>query len=256
MDDPNDLIQQQFGANADKYATSVIHAKGASLARLVDLTQPRRDWLVLDVSTGAGHTALTFAPRVARVVACDLTSQMLHAAERLANERGIANIEFKSADAHSLPFDEGTFDLVTNRLALHHYSDARKAVAEMARVCKPGGLVAIADNVVPPDKGTAGYLNHFEQLHDPSHHWAYPVARLEAMFADAGLRVEHTENVSKEMELDPWADRSGASEELKAKLRKWLDDAPAPAREWLRPRHDGDRTFFTLTEAIVIGRKP
>jgi ubiquinone/menaquinone biosynthesis C-methylase UbiE len=255
MDDPSDLIQQQFGANADKYATSAIHSKGESLARLVDLTQPQRDWLVLNVSTGAGHTALAFAPRVARVIACDLTPQMLHTAERLAKERGIANIEFKSADAHSLPFDESTFDLVTNRIALHHYSDVRKAIAEMARVSKPGGLVALADNVVPPDKVTAGYINHLEQLHDRSHHWAYPVARLEAMFSDAGLKVEHTESFSKEMEVDPWADRSGATEETKAKLRKWLDDAPDPAREWLGPRHDGDRIFFSLHEAIIVGRK-
>ncbi len=63
--DPHNLIQQQFGTNADKYATSAVHAQGESLARLVELTQPHRDWLVLDVSTGAGHTALKFAPEVA-----------------------------------------------------------------------------------------------------------------------------------------------------------------------------------------------
>src|SRR5512143_1259706 len=169
MDDPNKLIQQQFGPNADKYVTSTVHAEGASLQRLVELTQPHRDWLVLDVSTGAGHTALAFAPEVARVLATDLTLQMLGTAQRLANERGLANIEFKPADAHSLPFEENTFDLVTSRIALHHYTDPRKAIAEMARVCKPGGMVALVDNIVPPDKQIAGYINHFEKMRDPSH---------------------------------------------------------------------------------------
>jgi len=173
MDDPNKLIQEQFGAHASDYVTSPVHAQGASLTRLIELTQPQRGWRVLDVSTGAGHTALTFAPHVARVVATDLTPQMLTTAQRLASERGTANIEFKPADAHVLPFDDDAFDLVTSRLALHHYSDARKAIEEMARVCKRGGLVALTDNVVPPDKVTAGHINHFEkclnQLHtDPS----------------------------------------------------------------------------------------
>jgi ubiquinone/menaquinone biosynthesis C-methylase UbiE len=255
MDDANNLIQQQFGAHANDYVTSPVHAQGQSLARLLELTQPQRDWLVLDVSTGAGHTALAFAPHVARVIACDLTPQMLDAARKLANDRGVTNIEFKPADAHSLPFDDNTFDLATNRIALHHYTDARKGIAEMARVCKHTGFIALTDNVVPPDKVTAGHINHFEQERDRSHNWAYPVVRLQAMFADAGLKVEQTEEFVKEIEFDPWADRTGASEATKVKLRKWLDDAPETVREWLSPRHDGDRMFFALHEAIIVGRK-
>lgn len=255
MDDPNQLIRQQFGPNADKYVTSTVHAEGASLQRLVELTQPQREWLVLDVSTGAGHTALAFAPEVARVLATDLTPQMLGTAQRLANERGLANIEFKPADAHSLPFENDTFDLVTSRIALHHYSDPRKAIAEMARVCKPGGLVALVDNIVPPDKQIAGYINHFEKMRDPSHNWAYPAPRLEAYFADAGLKVEHRETLSKDMEFEPWADRMNASAELKAELWKRLEDAPEGVREFLTPRAEGDKRFFALHEVILIGRK-
>lgn len=255
MDDANNLIQQQFGPNADKYATSAVHARGESLARLVELTQPQKDWLVLDVSTGAGHTALKFAPEVARVTATDLTPQMLSTAQRLAGERGMGNIEFKPADAQALPFEANTFDLVTNRLALHHYADARKAIGEMARVCKPGGVVALVDNIVPPDKQLAGYVNHFEKMRDPSHNWAYPSARLEAYFADAGLKVEHNETLSKEMEFEPWADRMGASAELKADLWKRLIDAPEGVRQFLTPRVIGDKRFFALHEVILIGRK-
>ena len=256
MDDPNALIRRQFGAHADKYTTSAVHAQGQSLQRLLDLTQPKQDWIVLDVSTGAGHTALTFAPHVARVIACDLTPQMLDAARKLANERGIANIDFKPADAHQLPFADNTFDLVTNRIALHHFTDARKALAEMARVCKSGGIIALDDNIVPPDKQTAGYINHFEKLRDPSHNWAYPSARLAAMMSDAGLKIEHSESFKKEMEFDPWADRMGASAETKAKLRQMLlEEAPPAAKEFWSPRIDGDKLYFDLTEAIIIGRK-
>ncbi len=255
MDDPNKLIRQQFGEHANDYATSDVHAKGESLQRLVELTQPQRDWIALDVSTGAGHTALIFAPHVARVTASDLTPQMLDAARKIALERGIANMDFKPADGHALPFDDGTFDLVTNRLALHHFTDARKGIAEMARVCKRGGIVALVDNAVPPDKQTAGYINHYEKLRDPSHNWVYPIARLEAMFADAQLKVEHIESFKKEMEFEPWADRQGCSAETKAKLRQLLTDAPNTVREFFVPRTDGEKLFFSLTEAIIIGRK-
>ncbi len=173
MSDPSKIVQQQFGAHARAYATSAVHAQGESLARLVELTKPQRAWNVLDVSTGAGHTALTFAPHVARVVATDLTPQMLDEARKIAQARAITNVEFRPADAHALPFNDNAFDLVTNRIALHHYLNARKAMAEMARVCKRGGIVALVDNVVPPDRLTAFYINDFEkclnQLHtDPS----------------------------------------------------------------------------------------
>lgn len=257
MDDSNKLIQQQFGANAAKYAASDAHAKGESLARLVEVTQPQAHWRLLDVSTGAGHTALIFAPRVAHVIASDLTPQMLDVARRLAKERAIENIEFREADAQQLPFNDNAFDLVTNRMALHHYTDARKALEEMTRVCKRGGLVALDDNSVPPDKQTAGAVNHFEKLRDPSHNWAYPLARLAAMLSDAGLQIEHSESFKKEMEFEPWAERMNVSVEMKTKLRALLlGEMIASAREFLTPRVDGAKLYFSLTEAIIIGRKP
>lgn len=255
MTDTNKLIQDQFGANASKYATSPVHARGESLARLVELAQPQPDWLVLDVSTGAGHTALAFAPRVRRVIATDLTPQMLDTARKLATERNITNIEFKPADAHALPFDDNTFDLVTNRIALHHYSDARQAIAEMARVCKPGGVVGFTDNIVPPDKVTAGHINHWEKLRDPSHNWCYPIERLQRYFQAAGLTVEHVEEFVKEMEFEPWASRMGCTEETKSELRRLLDTAPPGAREFFNPRVVDGKLWFSLREAVLVARK-
>jgi len=255
MTDSQDLVKRQFGVHATSYVTSRVHAQGESLARLTDLTHPQHDWIVLDVSTGAGHTALAFAPRVKRVIATDLTPQMLDAARRLADDRTITNIEFRLADAQSLPFDDDTFHLVTNRIALHHYPDARRAVKEMARVCKRGGIVALVDNIVPGDGTTATYINRFERLRDPSHHWAYPLGDLEAYFADAALRVEHNETLKKDMEFEPWAKRMGASQETVARLRALVLEAPEGVREVLTPRLEGERLFFTLTEAVIIGRK-
>ena len=125
----------------------------------------------------------------------------------------------------------------------------------MARVCKPGSVIGFTDNIVPPDKVAAGHINHFEKQRDPSHNWGYPVVRLQAMFFEAGLRIEQMELLSKEMDFEPWADRMSVKAEQQAQLRRWLDEAPDPVKEWLEPRHDGDRLFFTLHEAVIIARK-
>ena len=82
---------------------------------------PQPDWHVLDVATGAGHTALAFAPLVARVVASDITGEMLAEAAKLAGARGLANVETAHAEAGNLPFPDASFDLVTCRLAAHHF---------------------------------------------------------------------------------------------------------------------------------------
>ena len=68
------LAQQRFGRAAADYATSEVHAKGASLTRLVELAEPKPHWRVLDVATGAGHTALAFASHVAKVTATDIVA--------------------------------------------------------------------------------------------------------------------------------------------------------------------------------------
>ncbi|MBI3741577.1 MAG: methyltransferase type 11, partial [Chloroflexi bacterium] len=83
MSESNAVIRKQFGAHAADYATSATHAQGASLARLIELTDPQNNWTMLDVSTGAGHTAFTFALYVAKIIAVDLTPEMLEQARKL-----------------------------------------------------------------------------------------------------------------------------------------------------------------------------
>lgn len=163
MADTKDLVKQQYGAYAAGYVTSTVHAQGESLRRLVELVQPQTDWRALDVSTGGGHTALAIAPFVREVVASDLTPQMLEAAEKFIAGKGVTNVTFQLADAENLPFGDAEFDLVTNRIALHHYPDAPKAIHEMARVLKAGGVLGFTDNTVPPQKQLAGFINHFEK---------------------------------------------------------------------------------------------
>src|SRR5712692_8211664 len=115
------LVQEQFGATAAHYLTSKPHAKGKSLERLVELVQPKPGWRALDVATGAGHTAYAFAPHVARVWATDITEEMLTLVRAEIDKRKLANVRVAYAKAEALPFEDESFDLVTCRIAPHHF---------------------------------------------------------------------------------------------------------------------------------------
>ncbi|MCK6630319.1 MAG: class I SAM-dependent methyltransferase [Anaerolineae bacterium] len=254
-DEQKAKVQAQFGAASEGYASSEIHAKGESLGLLVELVQPQTDWLALDVATGAGHTAFAFAPHVARVIATDLTAEMLAKTAELAAKRGLTNIETRPADAEALPFDDATFDLVTCRIAMHHFPNPRQALSEFARVLKPGGVVGFTDNITVPDKQAAGYYNAYEKLRDPSHNWVYPLVRLQAMFADAGLKVEATRELSKELEFQDWADRMKVSPANKEKLLEMMRHIPEALQPLFAPRWAEGTMYFSLWEAVIVARR-
>jgi len=253
--DNKTLVQRQFGANAAAYATSTVHAKGASLARLVELTQPRADWWALDIATGAGHTAFTFAPHVARVTASDLTPEMLTIAANLAKENGLGNVDFKEADAEDLPFDDAIFDLVTCRIAPHHFRDIDQFVRECARVLKPGGVLAIVDNIVPSDQEAADYINAIEKFRDPSHERCLSAEEWADSYRQAGITLLHAEEAKKAMNFEAWANNMNVSTEGRETLRGMLHDAPPSVREFLASTVDeGGKLTFFLSEGIFIGQ--
>jgi ubiquinone/menaquinone biosynthesis C-methylase UbiE len=258
------LVKEQFGAHASAYAVSKVHAQGASLARLVELVQPQAHWQALDVATAAGHTAFVFAPHVAHVTATDITPEMLPVAAKLAQEKGLHNVTVQIADAESLPFEDGRFDLATCRIAPHHFSHIDRFLSEAARVLRPGGLLAVVDNVAPGSRladeqgeearAAGQYINDFEKLRDPSHNRALSVDEWIGAFAQAGFTLLHQETAPKEMEFAPWAERMGASPAVIAQLRALLLDAPQFAADFFQPYTIEDKLFFYLTEAILIGK--
>ena len=256
MNDNRDLVRQRFGATAEKYVRSTDHAQGESLDRLLELAAPRPEWRALDVATGGGHTALAVAPHVREVVATDLTAEMLAAAEHFIRGRGVENVTFREADATALPFGEGEFDLVTCRIAPHHFPDAAQFVREMARVLRPGGVAAMVDNVVPGDLAAARHINAIEKLRDPSHNWAYTAADWLSFFEAAGLRVSASEIFRKVRDFDYWAGMQGVREPTRGQLRALILQAPAAAREALAPSMESGQLKFYLTEILVVAHKP
>lgn len=256
MSDTRDEVKRRFGASAEAYVRSKDHAQGESLDRLIEVTAPRPEWRVLDVATGGGHTALALSPLVREVVATDLTAPMLAAAQVFLREKGATNVRFEEADAVALPFEDGSFDLVTCRIAAHHFPDVALFLREAARVVRPGGLVAVIDNVVPEDALAAAAINEWEKTRDPSHARALPASEWRRLFQQTGVTVEHDDSFRKVRDFESWIRRMAVDAATKERVRRMLLDSTGGVRDFLRPEVDGAELRFYLEEILIIGRRP
>lgn len=256
MSDSKRLSRERFNQYAAGYVSSKTHATGTDLDRLVAIADPKADWHVLDIATGGGHTALKFAPHVAHVTATDLTPNMLEAARQHITGQGIENVEFKIADAEDLPFEDEQFDLVTCRIAPHHFPNIAAFVRESARVLKQDGLLLVQDQVLPEDKETAAYIDGFEKHRDPSHNFALAESQWRQIFEDAGVTVLHTEQLTKRHNLLKWTKMQGNDDTVIAELVKLLENAPQMASEWMQIQDLGtDGASFVNHHIIIAGRK-
>jgi ubiquinone/menaquinone biosynthesis C-methylase UbiE len=245
------VVQQQFGATAAHYLTSKPHAQGQSLARLVECLRPEPTWQVLDIATGAGHTAYAFAPHVGQVWATDITAEMLALVGQEIVRRQLANVGTLYAKAELLPLRDSVLDLVTCRIAPHHFDSIPAFLEESRRVLKPDGRLGVVDNVVPP--GAVGdYINALERFRDPSHWRAWSMEQWQAALERCGFRVVHHEMLTKSMEFESWAGRHDAT--MQALLRAMFNEASSAVKEVLAPS-GGEKLRFQLWEGLFIAER-
>ncbi|MCE5192234.1 MAG: methyltransferase domain-containing protein [Actinomycetia bacterium] len=256
MTDPKSLSRERFAEHADEYVKSPTHAAGADLDKLVELTHAQPEWVALDVATGGGHTAIAVAPLVAGMVALDLTPEMLDAARGLAEERGIAGIEFVLGDAEALPFADESFDLVTCRIAAHHFPDIQRSVDEVARVLRPGGRFVLQDQCVPESAASAAFVNLFDRLRDPSHSRALSQSAWAEVVRRSRLSLGESAHFEKRMALTEWTRMQSCSAETVVRLREMLADASEVALAWMAPEGDGDDLSFVIRQLVFCAEKP
>src|SRR5688572_28268498 len=135
--------KQQAAWSAGDYAVvgTTLQIVGESLCEALDLRAGQR---VLDVAAGNGNATLAAARRWCDVVSTDYVPALLERGRARAGAEGLA-VEFQQADAEDLAFDDGAFDVVLSTFGVMFTANQEKAAAELARVCKPGGKIGLAN---------------------------------------------------------------------------------------------------------------
>jgi SAM-dependent methyltransferase len=143
-------LRQEWTGEKTVTAWRKWHAQIAAFTRgateaILEAARLRPGMRVLDLACGVGDPALSIAQEVSpsgRVTATDLGPGMMSLAEELARKNGLTNIEFREANAESLPFADASYDVVTCRFGIMFFPDLPKALRECFRVLKPGGRAA------------------------------------------------------------------------------------------------------------------
>ncbi len=179
------------------------------------------------------------AGRVGSVSGVDLTPAMVEEAERRAREEGIDNVSFALGDATALDFADASFDGAITRLSLHHIPAPGRVVAEMARVVRPGGWVAVSDLAADSDGEAAAWREEIERLRDPSHWACRTPESLRGMGEAAGLVAEHEELVPVDIDFDDWLARGSGGQAVAGLVARAARRAAAQRRELPRRRRRG-----------------
>jgi SAM-dependent methyltransferase len=184
---------------AEAYRESEAHRQGRDLELFAEWAGGKT---VLDVASGGGHVAARLREAGSEVVTCDSAPGMK------------PDVICRAED---LPFADGSFGVVTCRVAAHHFEDPAAAVREFARVANE--LVLVADNLFLGEAGEQA-----DKLRDPTHVRNYSEAEWRGFFEQAGLEVAELEREEKHVELEPWLERSGCVGGEAARVRELLSD--------------------------------
>jgi SAM-dependent methyltransferase len=243
--------KSQFDANAGSYANSSVHRFGPSLPVLLNLVDPNKNDLVLDVATGTGNTALAFAPFVATVTGVEISPMMLEQAKTRVAREQILNAEFLEGDAEHLPFADSSFTIVTSRHAPHHFHDVPKFLSEVVRVLKPRGRFVMSDQIVIHSEDQA-WVNEFQRTRDPSHFMQRLLAQWQDLFHKAGLIWIKDQLVPYKLEFDWWVQMGACDSEQIKTLERMAFEVDQSRRHRLNLKYDAGGRILSFLEPMLV----
>lgn len=237
------VVQRQFGAQANAYLASAVHAQGEEFAQLRERLSATTGARVLDLGCGAGHVSFNVAPLAGEVVAYDLSQQMLDVVASAAAERGLANISTRCGAAEQLPFADGEFDFVFSRYSAHHWRDVGQALREVRRVLKPGGVACFIDVAAPGLPLLDTHLQTVEVLRDTSHVRDYSPSEWARLVGEAGLAVTAQKRQRLRLEFTSWVERMRTPEVMRQAIRALQLSVGDEVREYFEI--DAEGSFST-----------
>ncbi|MFI5331062.1 MAG: class I SAM-dependent methyltransferase [Desulfobaccales bacterium] len=246
-------IIDQFSRQAVPFSQQQAHSKESFLNLLLEMSGVGPEDTVLDVACGPGLVACAFAARAQHVTGIDLTPAMIARAQEIQREQGLTNLTWQVGNVLPLPFPEAAFSLVITRYTFHHFLDPKAVLAEMVRVCRPGGRVLVADIAIPPEKQEA--FNRMEKLRDPSHTSHLTPADFLQMAADLGLQEVKTQFSKSERNLKAHLGASFPNPGDEEKIWKMFQEDIGKDALGLGAHWQGDQIHFAYPIIILAGRK-
>ena len=251
------LNRERYDQRADAYVQSRTHAAGPDLERLMSWAALQPGLRVLDIATGGGHTALALASLGAEVVAVDMSLPMLGVARSYLAANGAGAARFSVSDAENLPFAPQSFDLVSCRIAAHHFPNVFRFLMACWDVLRPGGRLLLQDQVLPDFARAARYIEAFEKLRDPGHVRAFDQPTWLGLVSDAGFTVLQHDVLAKRHSLLDWAQRQGCPPDVTERLQIMLLQAPTYAARHMLPEYAGTAwASFCNHHILILAQKP
>ena len=250
-----DLIVEQFTKQAVPFSTAPGVRDEEALRLLVEFTGAGPEDTVLDVACGPGLVVCALAAVARHATGIDVTPAMIERARALAAEKGLANVAWQVGDVLPLPYPDGVFSLVVSRFAFHHFPEPRAVLAEMKRVCAPGGRVALVDVAASEDPAKAAALNRMEKLRDPSHVRALTLAELQALFPDVGLPAPRAAFYQLKSELEGLLERSFPEPGDAERIRQMFVESLDGDGLGLGTRRRGETIVFAYPVAVLAAIK-
>jgi ubiquinone/menaquinone biosynthesis C-methylase UbiE len=247
----------QFDRQSARYGKSHILSDTRDVAEALAPLFPTPGARALDVATGGGHTALCVARLGWRVTAGDVSERMLEGAKRLLGEAGLP-LETLRFAAEEMPFPDATFDLVTVRVAPHHFSSPEKFMREAARVLSHGGHFLLIDGCVPDDDPeTEAWLHDVEKWRDPTHGRFLSRASWEDLVARSGLKVLSSGlRPRKQPDLNWYFDTAATPPENRILVLDAVQAAPPHVRAALRLADEDGKIVWWWPMLRLLAAKP
>ena len=245
------LIMEQFALQAIPFSEIPGHSQ--SLRMLVEMAGASKTGEVLDVACGPGIVACEFACHCGHVTGIDVTPQMIAQARERQKSRRLKNLTWQVGDVMTLPFPDSRFDVVLTRYSFHHFLAPGRILAEMARVCRKGGRVVVADVVLPVDK-TAVY-DELETLRDPSHVHALSFEEMASVWESAPLANMRTAMYKVDLEVEEQLRASFPNPGDVEKIRAIFKDDIGVDRLGINAHWQDGTIHYSVPVMIVTGEK-
>lgn len=246
------LVVEQFSQQAIPFTQVPGHFDAMQI--LLDMTALQPDDHVLDVACGPGLVACTLARHAAHVTGLDCTPAMLAQAAQHQTQLGLSNLSWQLGDALALPYPDGYFSRVISRYSLHHMLEPARLLAEMRRVCRPGGRVVVADVALPAAQVAA--YDAFETLRDPSHVHALTETEFDALFHAADLHLSHQAHYGVDIELEAQLRASFPNQTDRATLRTCILQDIGVNALGIQARRTQGSVIYTVPVRVYAGMRP